>query len=151
MYSFFFSFVSINFLAQILHLFAHERNAIKSRILPTRSKTNPSLKLCSIKIAHRMTYWKAASSRLVYYSLLDHFVQRSQYISMKIPLHKQFVGLLLTETAYCSRLYGIQNDFGFKVGFLKIIVSPAFDYAPKSMSKNLHLSQLSPAPKVRSH
>ena len=34
-------------------------------------------------------YRKVASSRPVYYSILDHFVQRSQYISIKIPLHKQ--------------------------------------------------------------
>ena len=32
---------------------------------------------------------KVANSRPVYYSILDHFVQRSQYISIKIPLHKQ--------------------------------------------------------------
>ena len=29
------------------------------------------------------------SSRSVYYSVLDHFVKRSQYISIKISLHKQ--------------------------------------------------------------
>ena len=34
-------------------------------------------------------YRKVASSRPIYYSILDHFVQRSQYISIKIPLHKQ--------------------------------------------------------------
>ena len=34
-------------------------------------------------------YRKVASGTPVYYSILDHFVQRSQYISIKIPLHKQ--------------------------------------------------------------
>jgi hypothetical protein len=37
-----------------------------------------------------LSYRKVASSRQVYYSILDHFVQRSQYISIKILLHKQF-------------------------------------------------------------
>ena len=32
---------------------------------------------------------KVASSRPVYYSILDHFVQRSQYTSFKISLQKQ--------------------------------------------------------------
>ena len=34
-------------------------------------------------------YRKVASSRLVYYSILNSFGQRSQYISIKFPLHKQ--------------------------------------------------------------
>ena len=46
------------------------------------------------------------SSRQVYYSILDHFVQKSQYISIKIPLHKQFENVLLTKTVYCSWFYG---------------------------------------------
>ena len=32
---------------------------------------------------------KVASSRLVYYSILNSFGQRSQYISSKFPVHKQ--------------------------------------------------------------
>ena len=36
-----------------------------------------------------LSYRKVASSRLVYYSILDHFVQRSQYIRIKVPPHKQ--------------------------------------------------------------
>ena len=34
-------------------------------------------------------YCKIASSRLVYYSILELFGQRSQYISIKFPPHKQ--------------------------------------------------------------
>ena len=34
-------------------------------------------------------YRKVASSRPVYYSILNSFGQRSQYISIKFPLHKQ--------------------------------------------------------------
>ena len=34
-------------------------------------------------------YRKVDRSRQVYYSILDHFVQRSQYISIKIPLYEQ--------------------------------------------------------------
>ena len=36
-----------------------------------------------------LEYRKVASSRLVYYSILNSFAQRSQYISIKFPLHKQ--------------------------------------------------------------
>ena len=35
------------------------------------------------------SYRKVASSRLAYYSILDSFVQRSLYISIKFPIHKQ--------------------------------------------------------------
>ena len=35
------------------------------------------------------TVKSVASSRLVYYSILNSFGQRSQYISIKFPLHKQ--------------------------------------------------------------
>ena len=34
-------------------------------------------------------YGKVASSRLVYYLIMDHFVQRSQYISIKFPAYQQ--------------------------------------------------------------
>ena len=34
------------------------------------------------------TYRRVASSRPVYYTILELFGQRSQYISMKFPLHK---------------------------------------------------------------
>ena len=51
----------------------------------------------------KMDYRKVASSKLVYYSILELFDQKSQYISIKFPLHKS---VLLTETSYCSRLYG---------------------------------------------
>ena len=34
-------------------------------------------------------YHKVAGSRPVYYSILNSFGQRSQYISIKFPLHKQ--------------------------------------------------------------
>ena len=33
-------------------------------------------------------YCKVANSRPVYYSILELFGQRSQYISIKFPLHK---------------------------------------------------------------
>ena len=36
------------------------------------------------------TYLKVASSRLVYYSILNSFGQRSQYISIKFPHYKQY-------------------------------------------------------------
>ena len=36
-----------------------------------------------------LRYHKVASSRPVYYSILQPFDQRSQYISIKFPLHKQ--------------------------------------------------------------
>ena len=52
------------------------------------------------------TYRKVASSRPVYYSILQLFDQRSQYISIKFPLHKPSENVLLTETVYCLRLYG---------------------------------------------
>ena len=35
------------------------------------------------------TYRKVTSSRPVYYSILNSFGQRVQYISIKFPLHKQ--------------------------------------------------------------
>ena len=53
----------------------------------------------------RTTYHTVASSRLIYYSILDHYVQRSQNISIKIPLHKQSENLLLTDTVYFLGLY----------------------------------------------
>ena len=36
-----------------------------------------------------LEYRKVASSRQVYYSILDLFFQRSQYISIKFPLYKR--------------------------------------------------------------
>ena len=36
-----------------------------------------------------VSYRKVASSRPGYYSILDSFDQRSQYIRIKVPLHKQ--------------------------------------------------------------
>ena len=48
-----------------------------------------SLKFDQYEIRVNDNYRKVASSRPVYYSILDHFVQRSQYIIIKIPLHKQ--------------------------------------------------------------
>ena len=38
---------------------------------------------------NNLTYRKVASSRPVYYSILNSFGQWSQYISIKFPLHKQ--------------------------------------------------------------
>ena len=56
-------------------------------------------------------YCKVVSSRLVYYSILTFFFQRSQYISIQFPLHKPsenpWMCYVLTETVYCSWLYSI--------------------------------------------
>ena len=38
--------------------------------------------------AELLTYRRVASSRMVYYSILETFGQRSKYISIKFPLHK---------------------------------------------------------------
>ena len=40
-----------------------------------------------------INYRKVASSRLVYYSILELFGQRSRYISIKFPLYKPFGNL----------------------------------------------------------
>ena len=61
------------------------------------------------------TYRKVASSRPIYYSILDHFVQRLQYISIKIPLPSLKVLEFATNRdmssvyVYCSRLYSIRT------------------------------------------
>ena len=58
-------------------------------------------------------YRKVASSRLVCYLIWNSFCQRSQYVKIKFPLHKQSENpwiVLLTKTVYCSRLYGIYYD-----------------------------------------
>ena len=64
-----------------------------------------------------IAYRKVASSRPVYYSILDSFGQRSQYIRIKFPLHKQSRDVLLTKTGYCSRLYGIRSPTILKLKF----------------------------------
>ena len=51
----------------------------------------------------KSTYRKDASSRPVYYSILEPFGQRSQYISIKFTLHKPSENPF---KCYCSRLYG---------------------------------------------
>ena len=48
---------------------------------------------------------ESANSRPVYYSILELFGHRSQYISIKFPLHKPSENVLLTETGYCLQLY----------------------------------------------
>ena len=40
-------------------------------------------------LGRKIKYRKVASSRPVYYSILKPFGQRSHYISIKFPLHKQ--------------------------------------------------------------
>ena len=54
-------------------------------------------------------YRIVASSRPVYYSILNSFGQKSQYISIKFPLKTVWkcFGVLLTKKFYCSWLYGI--------------------------------------------
>ena len=49
--------------------------------------SNNLLMQCTYSVVHR--YRKVASSRPVYYSILNSLGQRSQYISIKFPLHKQ--------------------------------------------------------------
>ena len=58
-------------------------------------------------------YHKVASSRPVYCSILELLGQRSEYIRIKFSHHKPSEnpwGLLLTETVYCSQLYGMHNN-----------------------------------------
>ena len=55
---------------------------------------------------HCMNYHKVASSRPVYYSILDPLGQSSQYISFKSPLHKQSLLCGLT-------IDSIVQNFGF--------------------------------------
>ena len=50
-------------------------------------------------------YRKVASSRPVYYLILELFGQRSQYKSIQFPLLKPSENVLLTETSYCSQHY----------------------------------------------
>ena len=78
-------------------------------------------------------YRKVASSRLVYYSILQFFGQRSHYISIKFSLHKPSENLLLTETGYCSRLYGRQKKSSKKSKFIK--------NSSKESSKKLEILQ----------
>ena len=40
-------------------------------------------------LSRKIDYRKVASSRPVYYSILNSFGQRSQYVNIKLPLHKQ--------------------------------------------------------------
>ena len=46
-------------------------------------------KNCTLCFLTVFIYRKVASSRQVYYSILDFFVQSSEYISIKFPLHKR--------------------------------------------------------------
>ena len=86
-------------------------------------------------------YCKVASSRPVYYPILNSFGQRSQYISIKFTLYRQSLNVLLTKTVYCSQLYvkwcliylfpsttgtiyTILNTFGYKQDFLTQVFGP---------------------------
>ena len=44
--------------------------------------------ICQLQ-GNNLTYHKVLSSKPVYYSILDHFVLRSQYMIIQFPLHKQ--------------------------------------------------------------
>ena len=44
-----------------------------------------------VNMGNLFIYRKVASSRPAYYSILNHFVQRSRYISIKHPFNKQSV------------------------------------------------------------
>ena len=63
-------------------------------------------------IKMKLNYRKVASSRPVYYLILENFGQRSQYISIKFPLHKEsenhWTCALLTETCSCYVLWKIR-------------------------------------------
>ena len=68
------------------------------------------------------TYRKVASSRLVYYSILNSLGQRSQYISIKFCLHKQSENAWVCyypRQSNCSWLYGIEKNITFRFQMTK--------------------------------
>ena len=78
---------------------------------------------------YSISYCNVASSRLVYYSILNYLGQRSQNISIKYPLINILKMLvLLTKTVYCSQLYGSYDSIKnvvtlifFSSCFIKIV------------------------------
>ena len=116
---------------------------------------------CEIELGIQpRTYRKVASSRPVYYSILELFGQRSQYIRIKFPLHKpsenswvcywpkqstarnftihlsqiwNTVATVLESTAY-DMLYSFQHDFIFDHSNL-IISIKSVDSIKKNTSK----------------
>ena len=62
-------------------------------------------------INRKHIYRKVASSRPVYYSILELFCQRSHYISIKFSLHKSSENVLLTKllTPPNSEIICVQN------------------------------------------
>jgi magnesium-transporting ATPase (P-type) len=58
-------------------------------------------------------YCKVASIRPVCYSILELFGQRSQYVSIKFPLHKPSENALLTATSYCTARDFTETDILF--------------------------------------
>ena len=68
-----------------------QSSSLKSSALPTElcSQDTEYFKiLLYLLICQQTKYRKVASSRPVYYSILELFGQRSQYISIKFPLYK---------------------------------------------------------------
>ena len=55
-----------------------------------RSFPWPGKKVLCVPKEENIKYRKVATSRPVYYSILNSFGRRSQYISINFPLHKQF-------------------------------------------------------------
>ena len=68
-------------------------------------------------------YRKVASSRPVYYSILDPLAQRSQYISIKFLLHKQSEDLKM-----CDFTVYIKTKLIFHKLFHPNVLGPSFDY-----------------------
>ena len=66
-----------------------------------------TFKINKVSIINSLLYRKVENSTQVYYSILDSFGQRSQYISINFPPHKHSLGVLLIETIYGSQLWDI--------------------------------------------
>ena len=62
---------------------------INALFLDTKHMGSGYIGITTITYNSLRTYRKVASSRQVYYSILDSYGQRSQYISINFPLHKQ--------------------------------------------------------------
>ena len=64
-------------------LFCHKKNSFEGVICPFHSSSNSDYK-------RKQYYHKVACSKPVYFSILNSFGQRSQYISIKFPHYKQY-------------------------------------------------------------
>ena len=81
----------------LIYVFHHWSRPLAACVRNLLCLTTTSQTKCQKSILNRQnkgiyvqySYRKVTSSRLAYYSILDSFVQRSQYISIKFPIHKQ--------------------------------------------------------------